>query len=430
MPSCRRGSLASPGALPAGAGKEKMKIHEHQAKQLMAARGIPVPLGRVARSVDEAVAAVRPLIDESGNPVVVVKSQIHAGGRGKGTFKEHPDVRGVNVVTEGIADGPSAAEEKVRELAQKMLGSTLVTIQTGEEGKQVNRLYVEQGIDIARELYLAVLLDRARSRNIVMASTEGGMEIEKVAEETPEKILRAEIDPAIGLAAFQANELAHGLGIEGDHAKNFSKFVKALADAAMELDTDMIEINPLVITADGQVMALDGKMSFDDNALYRHPDIAAMRDESEEDPLELAAKNAGLNYIKLDGTIGCLVNGAGLAMATMDTIKHVGAEPANFLDVGGGATADQVTTAFQIITKDPSVKGIFVNIFGGIMRCDVIASGIVEAVERVGLEVPLVVRLEGTNVEEGKRIIEESDLQVTNADDLRDGAVKIVELTT
>jgi succinyl-CoA synthetase beta subunit len=407
-----------------------MKIHEHQAKQLMAARGIPVPLGRVARSVDEAVAAVRPLIDESGNPVVVLKSQIHAGGRGKGTFKEHSDVRGVNVITAGIEGGPSAAEEAVRDLAQKMLGSTLVTIQTGDEGKQVNRLYVEQGIDIARELYLAVLLDRASSRNIVMASTEGGVEIEKVAEETPDKILRAESDPAIGLAPFQANELAHGLGLEDEAGKNFGRFVKALADAASELDTDLIEINPLVVTTDGEVVALDGKMSFDDNALYRHPDIADMRDETEEDPLELAAKNAGLNYIKLDGTIGCLVNGAGLAMATMDTIKHVGAEPANFLDVGGGATADQVTTAFQIITKDPTVKGIFVNIFGGIMRCDVIASGIVEAVERVGLEVPLVVRLEGTNVEEGKKIIEESGLQVTNADDLRDGAEKIVSLTS
>ncbi len=407
-----------------------MKIHEHQAKQLMAARGIPVPLGRVARSVDEAVAAVRPLIEESGNPVVVLKSQIHAGGRGKGTFKEHPDVRGVNVITAGIEGGPSAAEEAVRELSQKMLGSTLVTIQTGEEGKQVNRLYVEQGIDIARELYLAVLLDRGVSRNIVMASTEGGMEIEKVAEETPEKILRVEIDPAIGLAAFQANELSHGLGLGEDAAKNFARFVKSLADAARELDTDLIEINPLVVTGDGQVMALDGKMAFDDNALYRHPDIADMRDESEEDPAELAAKNAGLNYIKLDGTIGCLVNGAGLAMATMDTIKHVGGEPANFLDVGGGATADQVTTAFQIITKDPNVKGIFVNIFGGIMRCDVLATGIVEAVERVGLEVPLVVRLEGTNVKEGKKIIEESGLKVTNADSLLDGAGKIVGLTS
>ena len=407
-----------------------MKIHEHQAKQLMAARGIPVPLGRVARSVDEAVAAVRPLIEESGNPVVVLKAQIHAGGRGKGTFREHPDVRGVNVITAGIEGGPSATEEAVRELAQKMLGSTLVTIQTGDEGKVVNRLYVEQGIDIARELYLAVLLDRAASRNIVMASTEGGMEIEKVAEETPDKILKAEIDPAIGFAGFQANELTYGLGLDGDAAKNFAKFVKALADAAGELDTDLIEINPLVVTSDGHVMALDGKMAFDDNALYRHPDIADMRDETEEDPAELAAKNAGLSYIKLDGTIGCLVNGAGLAMATMDTIKHVGGEPANFLDVGGGATADQVTTAFQIITKDPNVKGIFVNIFGGIMRCDVIATGIVEAVERVGLEVPLVVRLEGTNVEQGKQIIEDSGLKVTNADSLRDGAAKILELTT
>ena len=406
-----------------------MKIHEHQAKQLMSARGIPVPMGRVARSVDEAVAAVRLLMEESDSRVVVVKAQIHAGGRGKGTFKEHPDVRGVNVVTAGIDGGPQAAEEEVGVLARKMLGSTLVTIQTGEEGKVVNRLYVEQGVDIARELYLAVLLDRASSRNIVMASTEGGVEIEKVAEETPEKILRAEIDPAIGLAAFQANELSHGLGLEGDAADNFGRFVKALSDAATQLDTDLIEINPLVITSEGAVLALDGKMAFDDNALYRHPDIADMRDETEEDSAELAARNAGLNYIKLDGTIGCLVNGAGLAMATMDTIKHVGGEPANFLDVGGGATADQVTMAFQIITKDPNVKGIFVNIFGGIMRCDVIAEGIVEAVGRVGLEVPLVVRLEGTNVDQGRRIIEDSGLKVTNADSLRDGAEKILELT-
>lgn len=395
----------------------------------MANRGIAVPLGRVARSVDEAVAAVRPLIEESGNPVVVLKSQIHAGGRGKGTFKEHPEVSGVTVITDGIEGGPSAAEDRVRELSEKMLGSTLVTVQTGEEGKVVHRLYVEQGISIDRELYLAVLLDRASSRNIVMASTEGGVEIEKVAEETPEKIIRAEIDPAIGLADFQANELAHGLELQGDAAKNFRRFVKGLAAAATDLDTDLIEINPLVVTTDGAVMALDGKMSFDDNALYRHPDIAEMRDESEEDAAELEAKNAGLSYIKLDGTIGCLVNGAGLAMATMDTIKHAGAEPANFLDVGGGATADQVTTGFQIITQDPAVKGIFVNIFGGIMRCDVIANGIVEAVERVGLEVPLVVRLEGTNVEIGKQIISDSGLDVVNADSLKDGAEKIVELT-
>jgi len=405
-----------------------LKIHEYQAKELMAARGIPVPLGRMATTVEEAVAAVRPLIEESGNPVVVLKSQIHAGGRGKGTFREHPDLRGVNVITEGIEGGPEAAESRVAELAGKMLGSTLVTVQTGPEGKVVNRLYLEQGIDIDRELYLAVLLDRAVSRNIVMASTEGGMEIEKVAEETPEKILRQEIDPAIGLADFQGNELAVGLGMEGDTARSFIRFVKALDRAATELDTDLIEINPLVVTAGGQVMALDGKMAFDDNALFRHPDIAAMRDESEEDEAELVAKEAGLNYIKLDGTIGCLVNGAGLAMATMDTIKHVGGEPANFLDVGGGADEQQVTTAFQIITKDPTVKGIFVNIFGGIMRCDVIATGIVAAVKNVGLAVPLVVRLEGTNVEKGKEIIGESGLDVVAADSLKDGAEKIVEL--
>jgi succinyl-CoA synthetase beta subunit len=405
-----------------------LKVHEYQAKQIMASRGIPVPLGTMATTVEDAVAAVRPLIEKSGNPVVVLKSQIHAGGRGKGTFQEHPDLRGVNVITEGIEGGPEAAETRVRDLAGQMLGSTLVTIQTGAEGKVVNRLYLEQGIDIARELYLAVLLDRSASRNIVMASTEGGMEIEKVAEETPEKILKQEVDPAIGLADFQANELAHGLGIDGDAAKSFARFVKALTTTATELDTDLIEINPLVITGDGQVMALDGKMAFDDNALFRHPDIAEMRDETEEDPAEVAAKEAGLNYIKLDGTIGCLVNGAGLAMATMDTIQHVGGEPANFLDVGGGADEQQVTTAFQIITKDPAVKGIFVNIFGGIMRCDVIATGILAAIKNVGLSVPLVVRLEGTNVEQGKKILNESGLDVVAADSLKDGAEKIVGL--
>lgn len=405
-----------------------MKVHEYQAKQIMSSRGIPVPLGRMATTVEEAVAAVRPLIEESGNPVVVLKSQIHAGGRGKGTFVEHPDLRGVNVITDGIEGGPEATEAKVRELAAKMLGSTLMTIQTGAEGQVVNRLYLEQGIDIVRELYLAVLLDRSVSRNIVMASTEGGMEIEKVAEETPEKILRQEIDPAFGLADFQANELAHGLGIEGDAGQAFARFVKALDRAATELDTDLIEINPLVITDGGRVMALDGKMAFDDNALFRHPEIAEMRDEAEEDPAEVAAKEAGLSYIKLDGTIGCLVNGAGLAMATMDTIQHVGGEPANFLDVGGGADEEQVTTAFQIITRDPAVRGIFVNIFGGIMRCDVIATGIVSAVKTVGLSVPLVVRLEGTNVEQGKQILSESGLDVVAADSLRDGAEKIVGL--
>jgi len=331
-------------------------------------------------------------------------------------------------VLDGIDGGVEAAEQKVRELAERMLGSMLVTIQTGDEGKQVNRLYIEQGIDIDRELYLSILLDRAVGTNIVMASTEGGMEIEKVAEETPEKILREVIDPAIGLARFQAARLALGLGLDGDASTNFTRFVMALADAAADWDTDLIEINPLVVTTSGEVMALDGKMAFDDNALFRHPDIEAMRDESEEDPSELEAKKSGLSYITLDGTIGCLVNGAGLAMATMDTIKHVGGEPANFLDVGGGADADQVATAFRIITADPNVKGIFVNIFGGIMRCDTIATGIVEAVKEVGLEVPLVVRLEGTNVELGKEIIRNSDVDVIAADDMKDGAAKIVEL--
>ncbi len=395
----------------------------------MAARGIPVPAGAMATTVDEVVAAVRPLVESSGNPVVVLKSQIHAGGRGKGTFIEHPGTNGVNVITAGIDGGIEATESAVSDLASKMLGSTLVTIQTGEAGKTVNRLYLEQGIDIARELYLAVLLDRAVGRNIVMASTEGGVEIEKVAEESPERILRAEVDPAVGLLPFQAGQMASDLELTGEAASNFAGFVEALTAMARDMDTDMIEINPLVITTGGNVMALDGKMAFDDNALFRHPEVAEMRDPTEEDPSELAAKEAGLNYIKLDGTIGCLVNGAGLAMATMDTIKHVGGEPANFLDVGGGATADQVTRAFEIITGDENVKGIFVNIFGGIMRCDVIAEGIVEAVGRVGLSVPLVVRLEGTNVELGKQIIEESGLDVVNADSLRDGAVKILELT-
>ena len=405
-----------------------MKIHEYQAKELMKQRGIEVPEGRVATSVDEAVAAVRPLIESSGNKVVVVKSQIHAGGRGKGTFKEHSDTAGVNVVTAGLEGGIKAAEEAVRELAKKMLGSTLVTVQTGEEGKQVNRLYIEQGIDIDREMYLSIVLDRAQAQNIFMASTEGGVEIEEVAEKSPEKILRETIDPAVGLTDFQARRLAFGLGLEDSAFKSGVKFFKALAKAATELDTDLVEINPLVVTKQGQVMALDGKMSIDNNALGRHKELQEYRDRSEEDPAELEASKYGLSFIKLDGTIGCLVNGAGLAMATMDTIKHVGGEPANFLDVGGGATTENVTAAFRIITEDPSVKGIFVNIFGGIMRCDVIANGVVEAVKQTGLEVPLVVRLEGTNVKLGKQIIEESGLNVVSADSLKDGAEKIVEL--
>jgi succinyl-CoA synthetase beta subunit len=388
-----------------------VKIHEYQAKALMKERGIPVPAGTVATTVDEAVAAVRPLVESSGNAVVVVKSQIHAGGRGKGRFVEYPELGGVTVVLEGLSGGIEATEDKVRELATKMLGSTLVTVQTGEEGKTVNRLYIEQGIDIETELYLSVLLDRSTSRNIVMASTEGGTEIEVVAEETPEKILREEIDPAFGLTDFQAARVASGLGMEGAAARSGAAFLKALTKATVELDADLVEINPLVVTTDGTVMALDGKMSFEENALFRHPEVVALRDESEEDAAELDAKQYGLSFIKLDGTIGCMVNGAGLAMATMDIIKYVGGEP-----------------AFKIITADPNVKGIFVNIFGGIMRCDTIAEGVVAAVEEVGLDVPLVVRLEGTNVELGKQIIDESGLNVVSAKDMKDGAMKIVEL--
>ena len=405
-----------------------MKIHEYQAKELMKQRGLAVPIGRVAHTVDEAVEAVRPLVEASGNPVVVVKSQIHAGGRGKGRFVEHPEVAGVNVVTAGIKGGLKATEERVRELAKAMLGSTLVTIQTGGAGKQVNRLYIEQGIDIDRELYLSVVLDRSTGRNVVMASTEGGMDIEEVAHSAPEKILRESVDPSVGLLDFQARRLAFALGLTGDAHKNGARFIRALSALATDLDTDMVEINPLVVTKSGQVMALDGKMSFDNNALFRHKDLIEMRDLTEEDSAEVEASKFGLSFIKLDGTIGCLVNGAGLAMATMDTIKQVGGEPANFLDVGGGATTENVTAAFKIITRDPNVKGIFVNIFGGIMKCDTIANGVVEAVHQVGLQVPLVVRLEGTNVALGKKIIDESGLNVVSASDMKDGARKIVEL--
>ena len=405
-----------------------MKIHEYQAKQLLSARGVAIPSGRVALTVDEAVAAVGPLIEESGTPIVVVKAQIHAGGRGKGRFKEHPELGGVKLVSAGAGGGLASAEEGVRQAASQMLGSTLVTVQTGPAGKQVNRLYVEQGIDIARELYLAVLLDWAVSRNIVMASTEGGMNIEEVAANSPQKILRQEIDPAIGLADFQAHAIAWALGLEGTTHDNAFRLVKALAAAAVELDADLIEVNPLVVTKAGHVLALDAKMSFDNNALFRHEDVLAMRDESEEDPAELEAAAHGLSYVKMDGTIGCMVNGAGLAMSTMDIIKKVGGEPANFLDVGGGATTDRVMAAFKIITKDPNVRGIFVNIFGGIMRCDTIATGVVAAVKEVGLKVPLVVRLEGTNVEQGKMILADSGLNVIAAADMKEGAAKIVEL--
>jgi len=407
-----------------------LKIHEYQAKELMGARGVHVPQGRVATTVEEAVAAVRPLVEATGNAVVVVKSQIHAGGRGKGRFLEHPDLGGVNVVLDGLKGGVAATEAAVRSLAERMLGSTLVTIQTGPAGKQVNRLYIEQGIDIERELYLSVVLDRATGRNIVMASTEGGTEIEEVAAERPEAIVRESIDPAVGLLPFQAHALAWRLGLRGEAAKSGRRFLSALAQTAVELDTDMVEINPLVVTKQGTVMALDAKVSFDKNALFRHAALAPLRDLSEEDPAEVQAADYGLSFIKLDGTIGCLVNGAGLAMATMDTIKEVGGEPANFLDVGGGATEENVTAAFEIITRDPNVKGIFVNIFGGIMKCDTIANGVLKAVHNVGLQVPLVVRLEGTNVELGKRIIEDAALPgLVVAGSMKEGAERIVELT-
>jgi succinyl-CoA synthetase beta subunit len=407
-----------------------LKIHEYQAKALMRQRGIVVPEGRVATSPDEAAAAVRPLVEASGNPVVVVKSQIHAGGRGKGRFLEHPDLGGVAVVTDGVGGDLDAAEARVHGLAKRMLGSTLATVQTGADGTRVNTLYVEQGIDIERELYLSVVLDRASGRNVVMASTEGGTEIEEVAAATPERIFRETVDPAVGLLPFQAHALAWQLGLRGEAASAGRRFLLAAAEAAIALDTDMLEVNPLVVTTNGAVMALDAKVSFDKNALFRHPELAPLRDLSEEDPAEVEAARYDLSFIKLDGAIGCLVNGAGLAMATMDTIKQVGGEPANFLDVGGGATTENVTAAFKIIMRDPNVRGIFVNIFGGIMRCDTIANGVVQAVKDVGLEVPLVVRLEGTNVELGRSIIEDAGVRgLHSAGSMLEGARAIVELT-
>ena len=396
-----------------------MKIHEYQGKELLRAEGVPVPVSKVAFTADEAKTAASEIIDQTGNEVVVVKAQIHAGGRGKGRFKEHPELGGVKVVKGAAA---------VKDIATQMLGSTLVTVQTGPEGKKVQRLLIEQGMDIARELYVGITLDRAIGRNVVMASTEGGTEIEVVAAETPEKILKEPIDPAVGLAGFQARKLAYALGLTDKTARRAAAFLGKLARAYERLDCSLLEINPLVVTGDGEVVALDAKANFDDNAMFRHQAIEQLRDPTEEDPAELEAKKFDLSYVNLDGTIGCMVNGAGLAMATMDIIKHFGAEPANFLDVGGGATVDRVTAAFKIITADPKLEGILVNIFGGIMKCDTIATGVIAAVKEVGLKVPLVVRLEGTNVAQGKKLLEESDINVTTASSLRDAASKIVEL--
>ena len=383
-----------------------MNIHEYQAKEVLRGFEVAVPKGGVAYTPDEAVKVA----EELGGPVWVVKAQIHAGGRGKGG--------GVKL---------ARSVDEVRQLASEMIGMNLVTHQTGPEGKEVGRVYVEDGCDIARELYLGLLIDRASSRVTIMASTEGGMEIEEVASHSPEKILKVSIDPACGMNAFHARKIAFGLGLEGDQVKSAVGFLMVLYKAFEQLDASIIEINPLVVTGAGEVIALDAKMNFDDNALFRHKEIAALRDESEEDPTELEAAKFDLNYVKLDGNIGCMVNGAGLAMATMDIIKLYGGEPANFLDVGGGASRERVTAAFKLILSDPNVEGLLVNIFGGIMRCDVIAEGVVAAAHEVSLTVPLVVRLAGTNVELGKTILEQSGLPIIAADDLGDAADKAVK---
>ena len=383
-----------------------MKIHEYQGKQIFAKYGVPVPKGLPAFTVDEAEAAAKRLIAETGSNVVVVKAQIHAGGRGKGG--------GVKVAKGGAAEA--------REIAQKMLGMQLITHQTGPEGTKVQRLYVEQGLEMVRELYLGAVVDRDKRRIAFMASTEGGVEIEKVAAETPEKILTVHVDPTVGLSAYQSRQLAFGLGMMQHGKETVAKFVKlmsALYTAFVAEDCSLLEINPLVVLKNGDVVALDSKINFDDNADFRHRVWEELRDKAEEDPVELEAKQAGLNYVSLDGNVGCLVNGAGLAMATMDIIKHAGEKhgvsPANFLDVGGGATQEQVTKAFSMILRSPKVKAIFVNIFGGIMKCDVIAAGVINATRKLGLKVPLVVRLEGTNVNEGRRMLEESGLAITPA---------------
>ena len=394
-----------------------MNIHEYQAKALLRSYGAPVSDGRVVLRAEDAKTAA----GELDGPLWVVKAQIHAGGRGKGSFKEADagDKGGVRL---------ARSVEEAAEEAKRMLGRTLVTHQTGPAGKQVNRVYIEDGSDIERELYLALLVDRHTSRISYVCSTEGGMDIEEVAASTPEKILSFAVDPATGYQPFHGRRIAFMLGLEGKQIKQCVALMGTLYKMFVEKDMEMLEINPLIVSDGGDLKCLDAKMGFDGNALYRHADISELRDVTEEDPKELEASKYDLNYIALDGEIGCMVNGAGLAMATMDIIKLYGSEPANFLDVGGGATKEKVTEAFKIITSDPQVKGILVNIFGGIMRCDVIAEGVVAAVKEVGLKVPLVVRLEGTNVEEGKRILNASDVHVITADNLDDAALKIVKV--
>jgi succinyl-CoA synthetase beta subunit len=393
-----------------------MNIHEYQAKALLRSYGAPVSDGRAVMRAEDAKTAA----GELDGPLWVVKAQIHAGGRGKGHFRE------ADAGEKGGVRLTRSVEEAAQE-AKKMLGRTLVTNQTGEAGKTVNRIYIEDGAGIEKELYLALLVDRQSSRISFVASTEGGMDIEEVAHNTPDKILSFSVDPATGYQPYHGRRIAFSLGLSGNQVKQCVALMGTLYKLFVDKDMEMLEINPLIVTDKGDLKCLDAKMGFDGNAIYRHADIAALRDETEEDPKELAASKFDLNYIALDGEIGCMVNGAGLAMATMDIIKLYGAEPANFLDVGGGATKEKVTEAFKIITSDPNVKGILVNIFGGIMRCDVIAEGVIAAVKEVGLQVPLVVRLEGTNVEKGKEIIRSSGLDVIAADDLKDGAEKIVK---
>ncbi|HEY4600140.1 MAG TPA: ADP-forming succinate--CoA ligase subunit beta [Cerasibacillus sp.] len=384
-----------------------MNIHEYQAKEILRNYGVVVPNGYVAYSVDEAVEVANKL-DSS---VTVVKAQIHAGGRGK--------AGGVKV---------AKSIDEVRTYADEILGKVLVTPQTGPEGREVKRLYIEEGCDIKKEYYVGIVLDRATSRVVLMASEEGGMDIEEVAAKTPEKIFKETIDPVVGLMPYQARRLAFNINIPEESISKAVKFMMGLYNAYIDKDCSIAEINPLVVTGDGDVLALDAKMNFDDNALFRHKDVLELRDLDEEDEKEIEASKYDLSYIALDGNIGCMVNGAGLAMATMDIIKHYGGDPANFLDVGGGATAEKVTEAFKIILSDSNVKGIFVNIFGGIMKCDIIAEGVVQATREVGLEIPLVVRLEGTNVELGKKILNESGLNITSADSMADGAEKIVSM--
>ncbi|ALJ34398.1 ADP-forming succinate--CoA ligase subunit beta [Azospirillum brasilense] len=392
-----------------------MNIHEYQAKGLLKKYGVAVPRGGVAYTPQEAETVAR----ELGGPVWVVKSQIHAGGRGAGRFKDNPEGKGGVRVVKSI--------EEVGKNAGEMLNHVLVTKQTGPEGREVKRLYVEEGADIKRELYLGMLTDRATGCVTIMASTEGGMEIEEVAHNTPEKIVKVAIDPATGIQGYHTRKVAFALGLEGKQVSAAAKFIVAAYQAFVDLDCAIVEINPLIVTGSGEILALDAKMSFDDNALFRHKDVEELRDEAEEDPAEIEAAKHSLNYVKLDGNIGCMVNGAGLAMATMDIIKLYGGEPANFLDVGGGATKERVTAAFKLILSDPNVEGILVNIFGGIMRCDVIAEGVVAAAREVHLHVPLVVRLEGTNVELGKKILSESGLPILSADNLADAADKVVK---